>query len=169
MNTFKISIQGLNKEVTQATGEFESIELGELNLGGIENLLKLVLQVKVTENQIKDKKFCPPNINIEYQPGLFLNFWLNGNVLYCNELDQQIDSANAISLIEKKSTEKPVIKKTSSKLLIIMVLAFVLVYSASALAYAKFNYPAPPNMYVIGGFTFGTLILFHFIYKVLKK
>lgn len=101
---FAVQIQGADPDCSRATGDFDTIDLGEMGSRGLRALMKSFAAMVVPEPDPAIET-CPPNMIVECGRKL-ITFTRDGDDIFCAEVDDNVSLEDAVKLaIGKMSVE----------------------------------------------------------------
>ncbi|NNM14951.1 MAG: hypothetical protein HKO58_11550 [Gammaproteobacteria bacterium] len=90
-----IETQGISQDYSQATGDFDSIDRGNVSKPELIEILK-----KVSRLEVPDNDACPPSINTQLVPDYFTCFYASEGSIYCTDsVEGKMSIFDAASII----------------------------------------------------------------------
>jgi len=110
VDRLKVTTQGVDLDLTEANGDYDSIERGEMSPDALADLIKKVLSLG-EPNYSSGEDLCPPNVLVESAAG-DVGFHVNDGVLYETNEEAQVTPFEAVMIA---TGEKSVSQITSGK------------------------------------------------------
>ena len=101
----KATVQGLSEDLRIATGDFGSIDLGEISEARLKKILEQVSKLS-TPPEVDGKQQCPPGLHIETH-GDIVSFTMDGGKIFCANAESEVGLEEAVAMATGKlSTRK---------------------------------------------------------------
>lgn len=97
---FQVTAQGVDPDLTCATGGFDSMDLGQLGTRRLEEVINAVSRMTLPEGFAEGRDVCPPQLIIHGPMGEhILNLADDDGTLYCDSTGGNLDRTQAMMLI----------------------------------------------------------------------
>ena len=101
----KATVQGLSEDLRSATGDFGSIDLGEVSEARLKKIFEQVSRHS-TPPEVGGKERCPPSLPIETR-GDIISFTMDEGTIYCTNAESEAGLDEAVAMATGKlSTHK---------------------------------------------------------------
>ena len=107
----KIRLQGISRDLTQANGDFDTIDHGHMSPEELINLFQKAQTLKPPANWA-EADLCPPQVIVEGPIGQLI-FTLDGGKIYNTESEEEVTPFDAVSLAAGRKDEE---KKAQTKI-----------------------------------------------------
>jgi len=95
---YRISTQGINKNITSSNGSYDSIEHGEYNFESAIELIDKCSRIGIM-SEVSDIDFCPPNIIIECKGFEIQTFTIDKEGLIHNDSGTKVNPYQALKIV----------------------------------------------------------------------
>ena len=97
---FHVSAQGVDPDLTTATGQFDAIDLGNVGIKRLEEVVTAFSRLKLPDGLDEGKDVCPPQLIVSGPRGeLAINLADDEGTLYCDALGVSIGLAQVMMAI----------------------------------------------------------------------
>jgi len=97
-DTYKVSVQGIDQDLTKATGEYDSYELGGKTGEELQQLLDELKAFEEPGPEESDDDICPPALIVEQGDDAFM-FVMNGGTIFSVETGGEVTSDEALAIL----------------------------------------------------------------------
>ncbi len=100
--TYNVALQGINQERTEASGDYESQELGQKTVEEIRTLLETYSGLECPAPKHDDDDLCPPSLHCEKDGDVFA-FMFDGGTIFSCETDGNVSVEQAVTILSDAS------------------------------------------------------------------